>query len=276
MHRVLTSKAFGAAAAVGLALCVASAVISQPLTAPPAATVEMADMTWIEVRDALKRGVTTVLVPSGGIEASGPHMALGDQPGRQLHDMLVLAERHGAMLVAPVINLVPQGAYKPPTGNMTLPGTIGVTPAVFEQMLEGVALSLKTAGFRRIVFMADHGGSQAPQAAAAARLDKLFAADGVRVVALGDYYSKGDEAQRRILLARGETLSSIGDHAGLQDTAELLAAHAAGVRLERLSALPRLERDGSSGAPARATPELGRDLIEAKVEAALAQLSAAY
>ncbi len=55
-----------------------------------------------------------------------------------------------------------------------------------------------------------------------------------------------------------------------------MAAHPAGVRLERLSrALPALEPDGSSGRPERATAEMGRELIRLKVSAGLAQLRAA-
>ncbi|MGL4727269.1 MAG: creatininase family protein, partial [Bosea sp. (in: a-proteobacteria)] len=89
-------------------------------------------------------------------------------------------------------------------------------------------------------------------------------------------YAEGDKAQQTHLKAQGETPATIGNHAGLQDTAELMAVHPAGVRLERLERLlPALEADGSSGAPRRATPELGRELIRLKVEAALAQLAKA-
>jgi hypothetical protein len=62
----------------------------------------------------------------------------------------------------------------------------------------------------------------------------------------------------------------------LQDTAELMFAHPAGVRLERLARpFAILEADGSSGRPDRATADLGATLIRAKVDAALAQLRAA-
>ncbi len=96
----------------------------------------------------------------------------------------------------------------------------------------------------------------------------------MRVQALDAYYTEGDKAQQAHLKAQGETAVTIGDHAGLQDTAELLAIHPAGVRLERLSRLlPALENDGSSGAPRRATPEMGQELLRLKVEAALRALA---
>ncbi len=97
---------------------------------------------------------------------------------------------------------------------MTLPGTIGVSEPVFEGVLEGAARSLKAAGFRRIVFMADHGGSIAPQGRVAARLQAEWRGAGVSVIALDAYYTEGDKAQRAFLKARGESDASIGDHAG--------------------------------------------------------------
>jgi creatinine amidohydrolase/Fe(II)-dependent formamide hydrolase-like protein len=249
--------------------------MSRPLTAPLPSTVEIADMTWIEVRDAIGRSLDTALVPSGGIEANGPHMITGKHQHIVAATARMIAQGHGRMLVAPVIAHVPQGDFAPPSGNMTLPGTIGVSEATFEGVLEGTARSLKAAGFRRIAFIADHGQSQAPQARVAARLDGEWRASGVRVISLDAYYAEGDKAQQALLKARGETSATIGDHAGLQDTAELIAVHPAGVRMERLSRLlPAMERDGSSGAPQKATQELGRELLRLKVEAALAQLAA--
>jgi creatinine amidohydrolase len=269
------SRRFGLRAALS-AFCVAGALTAfatRPLTAPQTATVEMGDMTWIEIRGAIRAGSTAVLVPSGGIEANGPHMITDKHQHIVRLAARRIAERHGGMLVAPVMPLVPQGGYAPASGNMQWPGTIGIPDAAFEAALEGVASSLRAAGFKRIVFVADHGQSQKPQAAVAARLSEAWRANGVRVQALGEYYSEGDAAQRRILLARGETPASIGDHAGLQDTAELLAAHPAGVKMEQLrKSFGALEGDGSSGDPSRATPELGAILIEAKIEAALTAL----
>jgi creatinine amidohydrolase len=272
----VSTRVLRAALAAALFAGCLTFVATRPLTASKASTVEMSDMTWIEIRDALRGGVTTVLAPSGGIEANGPHMITDKHQHIVRLAARLIAERHGGMLVAPVLSLVPQGDAAARTGNMQWPGTIGVSAETFEATLEGVARSLKAAGFRRIVFMADHGQSQPPQAAVAARLTQTWRGDGVTVLALGDYYKEGDAAQQRLLAARGETPATIGDHAGLQDTAELMFAYPAGVRLERLAKpFGALESDGSSGKPGRATAELGEALIRAKVDAALAQLKRA-
>ena len=43
-----------------------------PNPLPPPNTVWLEEMTWMEVRDALKAGKTTVIIPTGGVEQNGP------------------------------------------------------------------------------------------------------------------------------------------------------------------------------------------------------------
>ncbi len=257
--------------AVGIAI--ALAVTQRPLTAPMPNTVEMADMTWVEVRSAISRGYTTVIVPSGGIEQNGPHMILGK------HDRIVhwtadqIATRLGHTLVTPVISFVPEGRYDPPEGHMRFPGTIGVTEEAFAQILDGVARSLKAGGFKTICFIADHGGSVKPQAEVAARLSREWAQDGVRVVDVSDYYS--EDAQFDFLERQGETPASIGRHAGIIDTSELMAVHPDGVDRARYADAPlTLESNGVSGDPMKASVERGRALLDIQVEAAVRQIKA--
>src|SRR5687768_18136477 len=42
-------------------------------------SVYIEELTWMEVRDAIKAGKTTVILPTGGTEQSGPHMVLGKE-----------------------------------------------------------------------------------------------------------------------------------------------------------------------------------------------------
>jgi creatinine amidohydrolase len=258
-------------ALVGLAIAVFA--VSRPLTAPLPNTVAMTDMTWPEVRAAIEHGYTTVIVPSGGIEQNGPHMVLGK------HDYIVrfTAERIASelknTLVAPVVSFVPEGDFAPPTGNMQFPGTIGVTDNVYAGLLEGIARSLKSAGFKTICFIADHGQSQTPQNDVAARLTREWAKDHVTVVSVADYYA--DDPQTQYLLGQGETRTSIGEHAGITDTSELMAAHPAGVDLRRFAEMPfTFAASGASGNPMKASAERGKALLEIKIEAAIRQIRA--
>ena len=74
---------------------------SGPAATPLPNTVEMADMTWLEVRAALDAGWRTVIVPSGGIEQNGPHMILSKHDHIVRHAARRIARDLGRTLVAP-------------------------------------------------------------------------------------------------------------------------------------------------------------------------------
>ena len=88
-------------------------------------------MTWTEVRDAIAAGRTTIIVPVGGTEQSGPHMALGKHNVRAQVLAGRIAAQLGNALVAPVVAYVPEGSIEPPTGHMRFPGTISVPRDAF-------------------------------------------------------------------------------------------------------------------------------------------------
>jgi creatinine amidohydrolase/Fe(II)-dependent formamide hydrolase-like protein len=101
-----------------------------------------------------------------------------------------------------------------------------------------------------------------------------MAGSGVRPLHVSEYYAEAP--QIAYAQGRGETAESFGQHAGILDTAELLAVRPEGVHLSRLGDTRfRLEASGGSGDPSRATAELGRALIDIKVNAAVRQIRAA-
>ena len=243
-------------------------------TGPAPASLAIADLTWTDVRDAVSRGWRTVLVPTGGLEGNGPHLAIGKHD-RVVHwAALRIAAALGDALVAPVVSYVPEGGYDPPSGHMVHPGTLGVTEAVFEGVLDGVARSLKAGGFGAVCFLSDHGGSLPAQARVAARLSAEWSDTGPLVLGVDAYYS--DTLESEALLARGEPRAALGQHAGLADTAELMAVDPAAVDLGRVPAsADDLARLGGSGDPRRATAALGGALMALRVDAAVAQIRAA-
>src|SRR6187551_3104034 len=128
-------------------------IAAAPAEAQAPATVLLEDLTWTELRDAIGAGTTTILVPVGGTEQNGPHMALGKHNVR----VRLLAERIaralGHTLVAPVIAYVPEGRISPPSGHMRFPGTISVPEETFERVLESAGRSFRQHGFRDVVFL---------------------------------------------------------------------------------------------------------------------------
>lgn len=146
------------------------------------------DLTWPELRNAVKAGKTTILVPIGGTEQNGPHIVLGKHNARAWEFANHIAKELGNALVAPSIAYVPEGAIDPPTGHMKYPGTISIPEDAFEKTLEGAARSFRRAGFRDVVFLGEHGGYRKSLSHVAERLNKEFGAGGTRVHALPEYY----------------------------------------------------------------------------------------
>jgi creatinine amidohydrolase len=67
------------------------------------ADVFLENLTWTELRDQIAQGTTTVIIPVGGTEQSGPHLALGKHNARVKFLAEKIATKLGQTLVAPVI-----------------------------------------------------------------------------------------------------------------------------------------------------------------------------
>ena len=268
LFHALAALALGTAAIAAPAPAVAAAPAATPL-----ATVRIEEMTWTELKARIAAGATTVLVPIGGTEQSGPHMVLGKHNvrARLLADQI--ARRLGTAVVAPVISYVPEGAISPPAGHMKFAGTISVPDAAFEAILEGAARSFRQHGFRDVVFLGDHGGYQKSEERVAARLNREWRNDpSCRAHALLDYYRVTETRYVDALKRKGYSSAEIGIHAGLADTALSLALDPALVKPELLSqAAAGGIAQGVHGDPRRATAALGeigvRQIVDASVAA---------
>ena len=261
-----------AARLAAAALCLAAAAQA---AAPD--TVFLEDLTWTEVRDALKAGKTTIILATGGTEQNGPHMALGKHNVVVRHTAERIARRLGNALVAPVMAYVPEGRLDPPEGHMAFPGSITLPPEHFAKVVEYAARSFKANGFTDIVFIGDSGPNQEPMAAVAKQLNHEWAATAVRVHFIPDYYTAGASPKgefKRWLQAQGETAADIGTHAGIADTSQLMAVAPGLIREDKLAPGGDRKVTGVSGNPARASAAYGRKGLEMKVDAAVAQIKA--
>jgi creatinine amidohydrolase len=241
-----------------LLLCVLLLIGSSARAQPPD-TVFLEELTWTELRDLIRSGKTTIIVPIGGTEQNGPHMALGKHNRRARLLSEKIARALGDALVAPVIAYVPEGTINPPTAHMKFPGTITIPEETFDKVLEYAARSFQHAGFRDIVFLGDHGGYQRDEKAVAERLDREWAATPVRAYAIEEYYRAGEAGFAQLLKSKGYSEEVIGTHAGLADTSLMLAVDPSLVRTNRLG-----PGDGVHGDPSHSNPQLGQlgvDLI---------------
>ena len=244
-----------------------------PAGAAGSASLMLDALTWTELRDRIAAGHTTLLLPVGGTEQSGPHLALGKHNQRVQVLAGLVAQALGQTLVAPVLAYVPEGQIEPPTGHMRFAGTISIPEPVFEALLESAARSFKRHGFKEVVLLGDHGGYQASLERVAARLNREWAGAGCRVTALTEYYRAAQAGHAELLAARGFGKAEIGIHAGLADTALALATDPAGVRRDQFAlAAQGGQALGVQGDPRRATAELGQLGVDHIVDASVAAL----
>lgn len=239
-------------------------------------TVFMEEMTWMEIRDAMKAGKDTVIVASGGLEQNGPYLvtAKHNVALRAVTDRL--ARKLGNTLVSSIIQFVPEGNIDPPTGHMKYPGTISLTAATFEALLTDVASSLKANGFRSIVFIGDSGGNQAGMKKVAEALSEKWTAEAhhARVYFVPEYY-RYPELHEWMRTEMGITQVDEGLHDDYAISAMMALVDPLSLRLPQ-----RLEKgldaiNGVKLSPLSRTQENGRKIVERRVDETIAGLKKA-
>src|SRR4029077_13960596 len=92
----------------------------RPIDAAPSLWAE--ELTFMEIRDLVKAGTTTVIIGTGGVEQNGPWVA-GGQHKFVLQTVLpYVARAIGNALIAPIVKFVPEGRIEPsPAGHMSYP-----------------------------------------------------------------------------------------------------------------------------------------------------------
>jgi creatinine amidohydrolase/Fe(II)-dependent formamide hydrolase-like protein len=156
-----------------------------PLTPPD--TVWIEEMTWMDVRDAMKAGKTTMIIATGGIEPNGPWLALGKHQYVLRANCNAIARALGNALCAPLVPFVPEGTIEPPSGHMATVGTISLRQETFQALLTDIVHSMKVHGFENIVLIGDSGGNTKGMAAVAQKLNTDWGGKP-RVVHIPEYY----------------------------------------------------------------------------------------
>ena len=247
----------------------AAAIAAQAPSVPQPGSVFLEELTWVEVRDAIAAGKTTVIIPTGGTEQNGPHMALGKHNYLVKYKAGEIATRLGNALVAPVMAYVPEGDINPPTGHMRFAGTITLPQEVFGKVLEYAARSFKQHGFLDIALVGDSGGNQEGQKIVAEALNREWAETKVRVHHLTAYYpGRGDDW----VMAQGVSADDVGSHAGTHDTSSLMYLNPSMLRFERMGSGKAGDGQGHVGNPAKATALFGRQILGMQVDDAVKQV----
>jgi creatinine amidohydrolase/Fe(II)-dependent formamide hydrolase-like protein len=161
--------------------------VDTPNPLPAATTVWLEEMTWMDVRDAVKAGKTNVIIPTGGMEPNGPWLVTGKHNYVLHANCEAIARKMGNALCAPIIKHVPEGDIEKKTGHMVSPGTISLREDTFRALLRDTAESLQAHGFKNIIFIGDSGGNQGGQKAIAEELTAKWAGKAL-AIHVAEYY----------------------------------------------------------------------------------------
>ena len=221
------------------------------------------ELTWIEVRDAVKNGHTRIIIPTGGIEQNGPFVALNK------HDKIVkrvtelAAQKLKGTLIAPVVSFVPEGRISPPEGHMNFPGTLSLSPDTFRNVLLDIIRSLNQHGFTEIILIGDSGDSQHILRQVAQEAAPYLSKPG-RVFYIESFYS-GYREVHAFLQSHGIHETPEPFHDSLPFSLQLLAIDPASLRMEERKAA-RVTSLGGYNLDSPEARKLGETILDMRAE----------
>ena len=241
--------------------------LAQPRPIAALNSVWIEELTWMEVRDAIADGATTVIVSTGGIEQNGPYLATGK------HNVVLqgacegIARTLGNALCAPVIKLVPEGDIDSPTGHMRYPGTIGLRQTTFRAVLDDVASSLRNHGFTDVIFIGDSGGNQAGMREVAAMLNTRWSDARAHYIPEFYEYAKAFEFMENELGVRETEREGI--HDDIVITSIMTTVDPVSVRHPQRVEAGKASINGVDISDLKATQEMGEKILEFRVNHAV-------
>jgi creatinine amidohydrolase/Fe(II)-dependent formamide hydrolase-like protein len=225
-------------------------------------TVWIEEMTWLEVRDAMKAGKTTVIVPTGGVEQNGPYLATGKHNYVNRATCEAIARKLGNALCAPNVPFVPEGGIEPKTSHMIYPGTISLTEETFQALLTDIASSLKAHGFEHIVLIGDSGGNQGGMKTVAANLTGKWGAGSKTTIHFIPEYYQYPEAYKWAAANLGWKEVPEGHHDDPTISTIMMTVDPNAVRIKQRIAKKKASINGIPLAPVEQAVTWGKKLVD--------------
>lgn len=242
------------------------AAMNEPRPIEALESLWLEELTWMEIRDAIRAGNTTALVLTGGVESNGPHLASGKHNYSNRLMGPSIARALGNTLIAPLVTLEP--------GRPSAEVSIGSTGPMISQetyvaLLTDIGDSLRSMGFTEVYYLGDSGGNQRGQAAAAEALNAEYGGTPTRFFHVPEFYNH-DQVRRYIQEDLGiaeemeyaASSGSDGIHEELSIDAIMSVIDPASIRYEQRVAAGRATINGISLEPLAETQELGRKIID--------------
>lgn len=234
-------------------------------------TVFIEELTWMEVRDAIKAGKTTAIIATGGVEMNGPYVATGKHNYVLRATTEAIARKLGNALVAPIVPFVPEGSIEPPTSHMRYPGSISVREETFRMLLTDIARSLKTGGFKHIILIGDSGGNVKGMHALALELTKQWR--GVTIHHIPEYYNYA--GAKKWLAENGVKEVDEGHHDDFAMESQIATVDPNLIRAAERGAAGKLSINGVNLAPMEKTVEMGKRLVNYRATVTVAAIKKA-
>lgn len=231
------------------------------------------ELTYMEVRDAMKAGKTTALVFAGSTEQNGPYLPGGKHQYALRLVGEAIARDLGNALVAPVI---PLEAGNP--GNEFLEwGSLYLSAETFQAVVRDVATSLKSQGFEHIMLMGDSGGNTAGLRAVAEELTAAWGGSPT-IHHIPEFYNWASrDGVRQFVQDNGidEDINSDGIHDEYGLTAVMMAYGPEYVRYDQRAKAGKLTINGVDVTDKAAVAEMGRKIVKFRSDTAVAAIRAA-
>ncbi|MBS0266765.1 MAG: creatininase family protein [Planctomycetes bacterium] len=231
------------------------------------------ELTWMEIRDAMQAGKTTVIIPTGGVEQNGPYLATGKHNYILRATTEAIARRLGNALVAPIVGFVPEGDIEPASLHMKYPGTISLTEETYRRLLIDICASFRAHGFTNIVLIGDSGGNQEGMKNVAAELNARWADGKSRVHFIPEYYDY--PVVEKWLATQGIQQTPEGYHDDFAITAQMMVVDPTTVRMKQRLAAGKFRINGVDLAPAEKTIAWGKKIVEYRTEKTVTAIRAA-
>jgi len=236
-------------------------VYANPPAIRPVDTVLMEEMTWLEITNAMKAGKTTVILPAGGLEATGPFITLDKHQNMLRGSTDLIARKLGNALVAPVVR------YVPPDDGQRGPyvGDFNITLAAYKSTLTDICNALRVDGFKEVILIGDHQGAQRGMKEVAEELGQKWGDGPSRIHFVPEYYDRKEVYEFfRTKLGVTEGRGGFGDN--YYNTSILMAVNPESARLKERTEADQLTVNGVNLKPIEKTIANGKAILEMQTD----------
>jgi creatinine amidohydrolase len=234
---------------------------ANPPAIRPVDTVLMEEMTWLEITNAMKAGKTTVILPAGGLEATGPFITLDKHQNMLRGQTDMIARKLGNALIAPVVR------YVPPDDGQRGPyvGDFNITLAAYKSTLTDICNALRVDGFKEVILIGDHQGAQRGMKEVAEELSQKWTDGASRVHFIPEYYDR-HAVQEYVRTKLGITEGRGGFSDNYYNTSILMAVNPESARLQERTEADQLTVNGVNLKPIEKTIANGKTILQMQTD----------